>query len=476
MTNIIDQLNAEQMQGNIKKQMVAGIDNAQCVVVFITKRYTEKVSGDNAEDNCQLEFNYSALRKTAARMVAVVMEERMRDTRAWLGEVAMTLGGRLYVDMCGDLSNEAYLHAKCKELSDAILGVIGTPVSKFNLQLGQHTTHTDTKPANTSADADKNHHAKVAMEKSSNNSTSHTATKPLAQLTIVDVGHLLDNLNLNDYKGELAKNSINGECLAACESGADVKEIGISMAVKAKMFYNKVVEFRDQGVPLDLLVDQAQVAAEQKAKAEAEAKQHAAQVAAEQKAKAEADAKQHAAQVAAEQKAKAEAEHAAQVAAAAKKAKAEADAAAQLRNPGEAELHKRQSLKKPRCTRYHDMKYTATDSGESYSTWACDICGKSASRNAGTLWAFGRYHCIPCKSDFCTSCYDKAGADNPPVDQKGHLTQYTLNQKGCTSDGYKNGWHCDVCQTTTERSSAGINGRFLCLICHADFCNGCVRG
>lgn len=42
------------MQGNVKKQMIRGIDYAQCVVVFVTRRYVDKVKGDNAEDNCQV--------------------------------------------------------------------------------------------------------------------------------------------------------------------------------------------------------------------------------------------------------------------------------------------------------------------------------------------------------------------------------------------------------------------------------------
>lgn len=126
---------SEKTQGNIKKQMVSGIENAQCVVVFITKRYNEKVSGDNGEDNCQLEFNYAAMRKTSARMVTVVMEERMRNTREWTGEVGMVLGGRLYVDICGDLNDVEYLNAKADELYKSIMGVINVPLRDVDAML-----------------------------------------------------------------------------------------------------------------------------------------------------------------------------------------------------------------------------------------------------------------------------------------------------------------------------------------------------
>ena len=84
--------------------MVQGIDNANCVVVFITRRYVEKVSGENASDNCQLEFNYAGLQKTGTNMIAVVMEPDMRNTKMW-GECGMVLGNNLYIDMSGnDLS------------------------------------------------------------------------------------------------------------------------------------------------------------------------------------------------------------------------------------------------------------------------------------------------------------------------------------------------------------------------------------
>ena len=98
---------SEKMEGNVKKKMISGIENAFCIVAFITKRYMEKVDSDNAEDNCQLEFNYASRRKTARKMVSVVMEARMRNTADWIGEVGMVLGGSLYVDLSTDDSFEA---------------------------------------------------------------------------------------------------------------------------------------------------------------------------------------------------------------------------------------------------------------------------------------------------------------------------------------------------------------------------------
>lgn len=99
---LVPWFDSERMNGNIMAQMCGGIDNASCIVVFITERYVQKVGGDNAADNCKKEFNYAERRKTGAKMIAVVMEPRMRDPTKWNGPVGMVLGGNLYIDLADD--------------------------------------------------------------------------------------------------------------------------------------------------------------------------------------------------------------------------------------------------------------------------------------------------------------------------------------------------------------------------------------
>jgi hypothetical protein len=67
--------------------MCNGIDSTSCSIVFITKNYVEKVGGENANDNCQLEFNYALRQKSAKYMIPVVMETRMKDPNTWRGAV-----------------------------------------------------------------------------------------------------------------------------------------------------------------------------------------------------------------------------------------------------------------------------------------------------------------------------------------------------------------------------------------------------
>ncbi|KAF0685615.1 Aste57867_22544 [Aphanomyces stellatus] len=83
----------EKMEGNVKKQMIHGIDNARVIVVFVTQRYIDKVGGSNAEDNCQLEFNYAARRKTASKMIPVLIDPSpsLKNPATWTGEVGFVL-------------------------------------------------------------------------------------------------------------------------------------------------------------------------------------------------------------------------------------------------------------------------------------------------------------------------------------------------------------------------------------------------
>ena len=49
--------------------------------------------------NCQLEFNFAALKKGNSKMVPVVMEPSVRNTKQWRGMIDFELSGLLYVDM-----------------------------------------------------------------------------------------------------------------------------------------------------------------------------------------------------------------------------------------------------------------------------------------------------------------------------------------------------------------------------------------
>jgi hypothetical protein len=89
-------------------------------LVFITEEYIAKVNGDNAADNCKLEFNYAANRKTKKLMVAVVVDAKCRNTSKWTGLFGFNLLGELYVDFVNDKDFDKNLNNLYDEIKKRI--------------------------------------------------------------------------------------------------------------------------------------------------------------------------------------------------------------------------------------------------------------------------------------------------------------------------------------------------------------------
>jgi hypothetical protein len=96
-----------ELTGNIDEQICDGIDNSNMVVIFMTQNYIDKVTGDNANDNCKKEFNYASQRRPRM-LIPVLMEGHIRDATAWRRTIGMYLGKLLYIKMWedGDLDGE----------------------------------------------------------------------------------------------------------------------------------------------------------------------------------------------------------------------------------------------------------------------------------------------------------------------------------------------------------------------------------
>jgi len=89
-----------EMSGSLMGSMTSGIDASSVVLVFVTRRYMEKLAS-GADDNCGLEFNYAKKRKGVRQMLPVVMEAGMRDQSKWEGMLG-ALNDRLYISLGDD--------------------------------------------------------------------------------------------------------------------------------------------------------------------------------------------------------------------------------------------------------------------------------------------------------------------------------------------------------------------------------------
>jgi hypothetical protein len=81
--------------------------------------------------------------------------------------------------------------------------------------------------------------------------------KPLSELSVDEVGIVLEALKLGKYKEALLSNEIDGKCLMECNTVEDVVNMGISLVVKARVFLNEVMIWKANGVPIEYFsVDQ----------------------------------------------------------------------------------------------------------------------------------------------------------------------------------------------------------------------------
>ena len=122
---------SDRMTGDIVDQMCDGIDKTKLVLVFVTKRYADKIQSGSDNDNCKLEFKYAMRRKGAGNMVPIIMEERMKDPGTWTGPIGMALGGVLAVRMFSDFGDAAFFlrgMSEVKQEIDARLGQLATAV------------------------------------------------------------------------------------------------------------------------------------------------------------------------------------------------------------------------------------------------------------------------------------------------------------------------------------------------------------
>ena len=78
-------------------------------------------------------------------------------------------------------------------------------------------------------------------------------TKPLSKLSVNEVIHLLESLNLSYFCYNFKDSKIDGPTLMNCKSVDDVKELGIALTAKARILYEEIVKFKSTGVPLTFL-------------------------------------------------------------------------------------------------------------------------------------------------------------------------------------------------------------------------------
>ena len=68
--------------------------------------------------------------------------------------------------------------------------------------------------------------------------------RPLSELSVHEVGIVLEALKLGKYKETLISNEIDGKCLMKCNTVEDVVNMGISIVVKASLLLDEIRKWK----------------------------------------------------------------------------------------------------------------------------------------------------------------------------------------------------------------------------------------
>ena len=98
-------IDENEMFGNIDACIASGIENCDCVLVFITESYCKKINeaahNPNIRDNCLKEWTYANNRNKL--MIPIIMEPCLLNTSYWPdGIINLYFGSTLYVDYTED--------------------------------------------------------------------------------------------------------------------------------------------------------------------------------------------------------------------------------------------------------------------------------------------------------------------------------------------------------------------------------------
>ena len=76
----------------------------------------------------------------------------------------------------------------------------------------------------------------------------------LKSLTLNEVQNLFRRLKLTTYVDAVSRNKINGENLSTCNSIESLAPLGIETETNELILFEKIKNFKDQGVPLELII------------------------------------------------------------------------------------------------------------------------------------------------------------------------------------------------------------------------------
>jgi competence CoiA-like predicted nuclease len=111
------------LNGDIRREITQGIKNTRCMIVFLTKEYDRKISGESEGIYCQLEFNQGFQKfYRDGKLIPIVMEEEMLNTANWSDDLRGVFEGKFFFNFSQMYTmSEEDFSKKCKELFEFII-------------------------------------------------------------------------------------------------------------------------------------------------------------------------------------------------------------------------------------------------------------------------------------------------------------------------------------------------------------------
>jgi hypothetical protein len=141
--------------------------------------------------------------------------------------------------------NEAVMKANsCENDISSHLEKINDTISIMKNEINNLNLHfSSTNPSSPSSSS--------SSSSDSNTTQNVLLGKSLSELTVDEVGRVLESIEFDEYKSVLAKNKIDGKCLMKCYKVEDAVNMGISIVVKASLLLDEIRKWKTTGVPTE---------------------------------------------------------------------------------------------------------------------------------------------------------------------------------------------------------------------------------
>ena len=112
--NITVWVDEEQIRYNVIDSIAAGIAASNKILVFLTKRYMERLMNPN--NNCTRELEHCVRRKGLENLIILLFEDGLQDYKTWSAKADFLLGGQLYIDISSSEKLEENLSKVVEEI------------------------------------------------------------------------------------------------------------------------------------------------------------------------------------------------------------------------------------------------------------------------------------------------------------------------------------------------------------------------